>query len=343
MDANGPAGGHTASAGPSQMPASNDSGAAAAIKIENRNNASPTAPAELSSEREIATALFALQEMESKIHQLRSLVPARLLTPLMPIVNPKVAPSMPPPKSPQEMFEQLAQAARDGVAEVEAFKAEWRKPEMNAIWERVDKALEESGGDFPQPSTGWVRDYRRTLKQLDEEEKNQEEQRRRLEEQQEKVRLAALEGGWKDIVESFMQMDIPGVAVQLLPSSTADLVRFSVALTKVSIMLYVQQANQVGTQDIGDWQVMIVPFDGKSTKLEMDILNCINSRDRKWDLPYLLDMISSYAEVRRTRCTTCQQLTDINAQLPTLRKAIRIDSGDGKKTFHWKPYHPGCL
>ncbi|EEQ92016.1 hypothetical protein RJZ56_003563 [Blastomyces dermatitidis] len=290
------------------------------------------------SESKLVTALSMLQQMEAKIHGLRTLVPNRLLSPLIPIVNPDIR--TPIPKSPQEMFEQLSQTARDGVAEVENFKSEWRSPDMMAIWDRIDQILAESGGEHP-PLTGmWERDYDDILKTLNREEQGEKERKNRLEEEEEKRRVASSESGWKDVVEEYKKKDIP-ITINV-PRPADNNGRFSVAIQKLSRQFYVLQGPSYDSKSPREWQVMIVPR-GNTSKMETEILDCIRSRERKWDLRYLLDMLCSYADVKRTRCLNCHKLANINAQLPTVRKPTQIESADNKTTFAWNAYHSGCL
>ncbi|OJD19028.1 hypothetical protein AJ78_00979 [Emergomyces pasteurianus Ep9510] len=290
------------------------------------------------SERKLVTALSILQQMEAKIHGLRTLLPNRLLSPLVPIVNPDTR--TPIPKSPQDMFEQLSQAARDGVAEVENIKSEWRSQDMMAIWDRIDQKLTESGGEHP-PTTGvWERDYDSILRKLDREEQMEKDQKNRLEEEEEILKVTSNESGWKAVVEEYKKKNIPITIDVPRPSDNNG--RFAVAIKNISLQFYVVQGQYYGSKGPREWKVMIVPR-GNSSKMETEILECIRSRDRKWDVTYLLDMLCSYADIKKTRCLNCHKLTDVNAQLPTFRKPTRIESADSKTTFTWNAYHLGCL
>ncbi|PGG95739.1 hypothetical protein GX51_08142 [Blastomyces parvus] len=240
------------------------------------------------SERKLVTALSMLQQMEAKIHGLRTLVPNRLLSPLIPIVHPDTR--TPVPKSPQEMFEKLSQTARDGVAEVENFKSEWRSPDMMAIWDRVEQRLAESGGEHP-PMTGmWERDYDNILKTINTEEQEEKERKNRLEEEEEKSKVASSESGWKDVVEEYKKKDIP-ITINV-PRPANNNGRFSVAIQKLSLQFYVLQGPSYDSKSPREWQVMIVPR-GNTSNMETEILDCIRSRERKWDLRYLLVSVST--------------------------------------------------
>ncbi|KAK2784495.1 hypothetical protein FQN53_008485 [Emmonsiellopsis sp. PD_33] len=330
---------NTAAAGSSLGAPPVDNGTGSRVTDALDGNVSPFASNEdWDSERKLVTALSMLQQMEAKIHTLRTLVPNRLLSPLAPIVNPD--PRTPIPKSPQEMFDQLAQAARDGVAEVESFKSEWQSPDMKLIWDRIDQKMAESKGDHPATTGMWERDYDAILRKLDEGERMEKDQKRRLEEEQERIQVASSETGWREIVERYQKMDMP-ISITIPPVSD-NAGRFFVVAKKISLQFHVIQGPYSGPRTPREWQVMAVSR-GNTTKLEAEILDCIRSRDRKWDLPYLLDMICSYSDVKRTRCVTCNQLTDTNAQLPSFRKPTPVESADNKTTFTWVAYHPGCL
>lgn len=190
-------------------------------------------------------------------------------------------------RSPQEICQHLSQTARESVTEVEAFKQEWRKPEMEAIWKKVDKKLAESGGVYPQPTGRWEQDYDIVLKRLGEEDKRESELRIRSEEEQERSHQASTAGGWKAIIEGFNQKNTSSeVFINILPSAD-NAGRFSVVLRKISVMFYVQQTPDPGNQTFGDWQVLILSRKSP-TALGSEIVNQINARSRKWDLLYLL-------------------------------------------------------
>lgn len=225
--------------------------------------------------------------MALQIHRLRTLVPGRLLSPIASVIHPKRGDQQSSAiKSPQDMLEQLSQAARDGVAEVEYFKQDWRGPELKSIWDRVDEKLKESNGEYPQPSGMWERDYDVLLEQLDEEGVENPEAKRRIEEEQERARQAMFESGWKGVLENFMNEDNPGLIINILPSPD-NVGRFTVSLFKISTVLYVQQVRQHEDTGFGEWQVMSMP-NGNTSRLENEMLNQINERDRRSDLVYLL-------------------------------------------------------
>lgn len=273
------------------------------------------------SERQLVSSLWKLQELEAKvsyistpqrpiqwkrvflisllcslfanteqIHQLRTLLPDRLLAPLIPIVNPRRAgPNRPVPKSPQMLYEQLSQAARDGVTEVEDFVSAWQSPEMRAVWARMDEKMKECDGDYPQPSGIWEHDYDKVLEELDKEEHTSQRRHKKTEEEQSRAQALSA-GGWKGVVESFKQKGLSGVRILL--SKNEDVI--TVVLLKAGMSFDIQEIH--GQEEDGkvEWRVSNKQYPGKpKTKLETSVSICLNLRPRKWDLGYLLVSTSS--------------------------------------------------
>ncbi|OXV12139.1 hypothetical protein Egran_00100 [Elaphomyces granulatus] len=295
--------------------------------------------ADWSSERQLATSLWRLQELEAKIHQLRTLLPDRLLGPLVPIVSPHASHKK-QAASPQILGEQLAQSARGGYAEVELFKLMWQSPEMKVIWDRIDNMLKESNGIYPQPSGMWERDYDVVLEELSAEERKLEERRQKDEELQERLKVLSTDGGWKGVVESFRQRGLPGVQIVL----SRNEIFITVVLTKTGMAFDIQGENGQVETGVSEWRVSSKQRPGVlTTKFESSVLNCLNSRPRKWDLAYLLDMMYSYSEIRNAKCKKCDQMIDRTAQLPAVRLPMTLESSDGKKSVIWEPYHHGCI
>ncbi|KAL1856764.1 hypothetical protein Plec18170_003735 [Paecilomyces lecythidis] len=302
-----------------------------------KHEAAATESISWDSERQLVSSLWKLQELEAKIHQLRTLLPERLLAPLIPIVNPrKAGPNRPVPKSPQILYEQLSQAARDGVAEVEDFKSTWQSPDMRAIWARMDEKMKECNGDYPQPTGVWEHDYDKLLEELDKEESTGQRQHKKAEEEQSRSQALST-GGWKGIVESFKQKGLPGVRVLL--NKNEDVI--TVVLLKAGMSFDIHELH---SQESGvEWRVSNKQHPGKpKTKLETSVSISLNQRPRKWDLAYLLNMISSYSDVKKTPCVKCNKMIDNTTQLPTIRRPKTVESPDRKKSTTWEAYHENC-
>ncbi|KAE8342041.1 hypothetical protein BDV24DRAFT_131243 [Aspergillus arachidicola] len=290
------------------------------------------------SEMQLVSSLAKLQELEAMIHQLRTLLPDRLLEPLVPIVNPKAAAGRAVPRSPQMLYEQLSQAAKAGVAEVTEFQNMWRSPEMNAVWERVDAQIKENGGQLLQPTGVWDRNYGTLLEELVKEENSRMEQQRKSEEELERSRIQSTEGGWRAIVDSFIQKNVPGVRV--LPSKSETSV--TVVLPRAGMTFKVHTVGGSEVNGVPEWQVTSRTMPGQvKTKLESAASDCLNSRQRQWDLAYLLDMISSYSDVKQTPCVKCGKMTDNAAQLPAVRQ--QKQPSEPQQPPIWEAYHPSCI
>ncbi|EFW16018.1 hypothetical protein D8B26_004211 [Coccidioides posadasii str. Silveira] len=308
-----------------------------------QTNAPNTAPDDWDSERRLVLALAQLQEMETKIQKLRTLVPTRLWSPLVPMIAEKKGDiRLPRPKSPQELFDQLGQAAREGNEEIEAFRAAWRSPEMQATWDHVNGKIKESGGNYPRGIGMWQRDYNVILKQLDAEVENKKEEEERKEREEEEMKLlASIGNGWRGIVESFATNEASGLAIKVIPSPD-NTGQFSILLRNVSLFFFVQQVNDIDGQRVQEWRVTMEPR-AHATKLGQDIFDCIQSRDRKWDLKYLLNFISSYSNIKAAPCIGCNSLIDSKAQLPVIRKPKLVRSSESGSVFVWEPFHPACV
>ncbi|RAK85678.1 hypothetical protein BO79DRAFT_273015 [Aspergillus costaricaensis CBS 115574] len=317
---------------PAMVPPSN--GAEASTGAASNTDPNPDA---WDSETQLVSSLAKLQKMEAMIHQLRTLLPERLLEPLAPIVNPKAAAGRSVPKSPQMLYEQLAQAARAGVSELQEFQSMWRSPEMKAVWDRVDAQIKENGGVMLQPTGKWERDYDTILADLREEEQAQNEQQQKANEEMERSKIQATEGGWRAIVDGFAQENVPGVRVLASQSEAA----VTVVLVKAGIVFRVEAIAGQDGNGVPDWRVFTRTPGGQTpSNVETAVAQCLNARPRQWDLLYLLDMISSYSTIKQTPCAKCAKMTDSTATLPTIRKPSSTPQEQGSQT--WEAYHQGC-
>ncbi|KAL4875457.1 mediator complex subunit 27-domain-containing protein [Aspergillus karnatakaensis] len=300
-------------------------------------------PEILESEMELVSSLAKLQKLEDMIHQLRTLLPERLLEPLAPIVNPKAAATRDTPDSPQKLLEMLSQAARGGVKEVGEFQGLWRGREMKPVWERVDTLIYENAGRLLQPNGVWERDYDELLEELTAQDSARKEQQRRANEEQEREQTRVREGGWKGIVEEFAQRDVSGVKV----ASVKDGGSFFVVLSKMGLAFKVIMGSALNqSQDLPDWNVSSKSALGEPTsRLEKGVLDCLNSRPRKWDLAFLLEMISSYSTIYQTPCTKCGAMQDKSTNLPTIRRANQPQTPTPAQPNQpcFEAYHPTCI
>lgn len=285
---------------------------------------------------------------------MRTLLPDRLLEPMIPIVNPRViAQGKTMPKSPQVLYERLSKTARDGVAEVSDFRTMWTSPELKEVWEHVDARVRENNGQLLQPTGTWERDYDILLETLAKDEQAQKDEQERAAEETDRTQSA--EGNWRTVVEGFAQKNVPGVRVA--PSRSRNAV--TVTLAKAGMAFDVQLGSADGSWVVSNKPSVLSP-EKPATKLETAICAYLNTRPRQWDLAFLLvsfllvfssqtwlvvqwlikqDMIASYSTIKQTPCAKCTKMTDATAQLPTIRHPKVTP---GQTTFTFEPYHPGC-
>ncbi|EFR05136.1 hypothetical protein MGYG_08148 [Nannizzia gypsea CBS 118893] len=290
-------------------------------------------------ERQLVNALCTLQQMHSRINQLRDLLPGRLLGPLKPVIN------QPPgcekyQKSPQELCQELSQSVPNCISEIEGFKASWNSAEMTEILSRVDVKLKDRNGQYPYMNTMWECDYEEVLASLDREEKEMEEMKSRQQDALERKKLESTAGVWKEIIESFKAKNIPGISLQTVASGDDKM--FSMDIQSISITFHVHMSHGVPGDDSGMWHVRTGHQQSQS-KLASDILGCIQSRQRQWDLQYLLDMLSSYTDIKRSPCVSCKKMISSSAQLPIVRKPKTVTTPNGDSKAAWEPFHPQCV
>ncbi|EAA61305.1 hypothetical protein AN7100.2 [Aspergillus nidulans FGSC A4] len=246
-------------------------------------------PELLETELQLVSSLAKLQKLEEmqanprQIHQLRTLLPERLLEPLAPIVHPKAAAAIGIPNSPQALHQRLSQSACDGVREVEDFKALWRSEEMKAVWERIDTLINENAGRLLQSNGMWQCDYNQILQDIAQHDNHRKEQQRKAKEEQERAQLQSAEGGWKAIVDNYAQAGIPGMRVIPTKSDSS----FGVLLPKVGLAFKVNAVSS-GQEGVPEFNVSSKSPSGEpSSRVETAVLACLNARPRKWDLKFL--------------------------------------------------------
>ncbi|KAK2740207.1 hypothetical protein FQN57_006218 [Myotisia sp. PD_48] len=298
------------------------------LKLSNWNN-----------ERQLVSELWTLQQMDLRIQRLRSLVPERLMAPLKPFIAQSWE-SGADQVLPGDLFQLLSQAVKDGITELDDFKSSWNSPEMGTILNRVDQRLAQRGGEYPHMNGIWHHSYEAMLKSLEIQGQMLGEEDAIRKENEEKINLQYSNGGWKSILSAFMARDSPGILVQDL--STNDAACFSIILQAISVVFYIQHARNTRSQDAEIWHVNS-GIQQNPSKLTIEILECIQSRGKKWDLGYLLEMIASYAEIKTSPCVACKNLIDSSAQLPTKRIPRPLPSLNNTTSYAWDPYHSLCI
>lgn len=237
------------------------------------------------------------------------------------------------------LYEQLAQAARAGVSELQEFQSMWRSPEMKAVWDRVDAQIKENGGVMLQPTGKWERDYDTILADLREEEQAQNEQQQKANEEMERSKIQATEGGWRAIVDGFAQKNVPGVRVLASQSEAA----VTVVLVKAGIVFRVEAIAGQDGNGVPDWRVFTRTPGGQTpSKVETAVAQCLNARPRQWDLLYLLVRLALLSTLAESGL--CGQNTDflmlghdivlLDYQTDTLRKMCQDDRQHCNPSHH---------
>lgn len=203
----------------------------------------------------------------------------------MPISNSKASPLKAVAESPSLLRSELNQTARNRLSNIEKFQSTWRGPELQPIWGRVEARIKESNGQLLQPTGIWEKDYDVLLEELLKVEKTKEEESQREEEDAERAKAQSSEGEWETVVERFIQRNIPGVRVVKGQKAFS----LGVALVKAGMILLVEGVKETDVPGVSEWLVSAKTPPGRSsTKLENSIMDCVNSRPRKWDLAFLL-------------------------------------------------------
>ncbi|KAJ5675669.1 hypothetical protein N7462_008566 [Penicillium macrosclerotiorum] len=294
------------------------------------------------SELQLVSSLAKLQELERKIHELRQLVPDGLLEPLGPMSsNHNHNPINLANDSPGQLRGDLDRTARSRLTEIEQFQNLWRGPEMKPVWERVEARIQESKGQPLQPTGKWERDYDVLFETMVQAQKAKEETRLQEEEDAERTKAQSSDSEWQAVVERFNQRNVPGVRVVRRPEPQS----LAIALVKAGMVFRLEGIKESGVSGVDAWEVTSGLPSGKTpTKFEATVLKCLNARPRKWDLAFLLDMLSSYADVKNTICVKCGKLTNNAAQLPVIRQAQSTHLPPGvPRTYTFDAFHSACI
>lgn len=182
---------------------------------------------------------------------------------------------------------------------------------MHAIWARLMQKMVEGKGVFPQPSGMWERDYAELLREFEKgDEKNlgKDGDNNTIKNEVAEGAQQSDAAGWKAIVESFQQRQIPHFRIATSKTSSSMLL---VHLGLAGVTFELEQAtassssssssssSPASTQSLlPEWRVSTHSSSSRPvSRLETAIVQQLNARGRKWDLRYLLVCtILSYKE-----------------------------------------------
>jgi hypothetical protein len=161
---------------------------------------------------------------------------------------------------------------------------------MKPVWAHVEARLREANGQILQPTSMWEKDYDVLLAELTKAEKTKEDERLREEEDAERTKALSSEGEWIAVIERFEQRNVPGVRVIKGQNQTS----LAIALSRAGMVFLVAGVKDHNSPAVSGWQVSSRVAPGRTTtKLEQAVLECLNSRPRKWDLAFLLVCVST--------------------------------------------------
>ncbi|KAJ5480852.1 hypothetical protein N7539_006746 [Penicillium diatomitis] len=294
------------------------------------------------SELQLVSSLAKLQELERRIHELRQLVPSNDVDSLDAQMNLLFDKSVERfPDSADEASSTLDESTRTKMELVDGFISAWQNSDMKDVWAHVESQINDSDSHVLQPTGMWERDYDVLLDDLLRAEKTKEHQHSLEKEAAERSQAQASAESWKSILEQFEKRNTRGVKASVISQVTPKLL---MALLKTGMIFSIQCVQLPDAEGSTEWMVSInaVPKRAPS-KIEESIMQHVNSRPRKWDLAFLMDMISSYSDLKQTVCTKCNQLTDTSAQLPILRRVQAIPPAKPEdEGFVFDALHASC-
>jgi len=281
-------------------------------------------------DEQILTQLATLQSLHSKIFQLRSLLPGRLIDPVRAAVKASHSGYEPP----TALAAHLRSVAVDGDKDIKAFQERWRSKAMKEVW------TASSDSAFPQGSDLWSVDYEdvAAVDAMDMEyvaasNEDVEKALEVFEASNPKVKLEREYDG-----EGWITIDVT-VAGQ------------NFTITRPGGEVY----------SVWDW-VVTAKAGSLVTERLQDMLRSFEERPSKGNLAFLLvsaaflsclktilesvyaddtqDMIASYKDLKTRPCEKCKTIFDDDIQLPAMRVSNPTPGDDSK---HLLAYHRHCL
>ncbi|KAI5286411.1 hypothetical protein KEM55_000314, partial [Ascosphaera atra] len=264
------------------------------------------------------------------LQHLRTLLPNRLFAPMRPLIDPSLATLINPmPQAPNELFDRLAETARESMEELDAFKTNYSSPAMRSIIQYIDERRRENKGLYPQMDFLWDVSYEallgRMLKQEEKQLKLEDDEEQRIRDEQFRQTLPE----WKSVVKMYSGT-FPGLVLYVPPTDDGK-ARFSARLTQVAIELHF-------VRGVREWHIAESMSNRTFSVLEAQIIEAINGRDQKWNLPYFIALLGSFADPAPKSCTRCGLLVDEYGHLATARKSVPDEDAPGG--YKWLAYHP---
>jgi hypothetical protein len=267
-----------------------------------------------------------------KVHQIRKLLPEKLIAPLKQVTGSQHANHA---ISPAALAGQLKKVTVEGTGQIQAFKKDWYSDEMRSLWEEANQA------HYPRGDDCWRTDYealaRQTKSARSAQDKIQElgEQRQSVNEDPKEV-IKSVKDKW------------PGLRIEVLDEALGLPVDVKVAGMSFRV-------NREQSDVSGVYSVTGKPS-GQASGLIQEILNFLETRQQKQSLTYLLvsiheflrfctitdcakDLLASYSDVKTRSCAKCMKVFDNDLQLAIVKIP---QSQDAENHMEWSSFHRKC-
>ena len=215
--------------------------------------------------------------------------------------------------SPSLFHKQLVGLAQEGSKKMESFRNAWNSEEMQQARAKA------SADPSPQGDDVWRVDYRKLAKQTGEKSTKEDTSMGVEEESKEDV---------DKVIEDFKSRH-PSIRLDAAGEETIWPVTIRVAGMTFQVL---QQAENTPVS------YAVGAREGKEvSSMQKQVFKCLNSRNGRSSLAFLMDMLASYTDLQKRPCDICKKLVDDRLNFPVLRMKTKENDTD-----QWKAYHPSC-
>jgi len=200
-----------------------------------------------------------------KVHQIRKLLPEKLIAPLKQATG---SPRANHTISPAALAGQLKKVAVEGIGQIEAFKKDWYSDEMRSLWEEANQA------HYPRGDDCWRTDYEALARQTTKSARPAQDKTQELGEQRQSVNEDP-----REVIKSIKDK-WPALRIEVLDETLGLPVDVKVA--GMSFRVNREQSDVPGV-----YSVTGKPG-SQASGLIQEILNFLETRKEKQSLKYLL-------------------------------------------------------
>jgi hypothetical protein len=268
-------------------------------------------------DREVVEKLARLQDLHNQVHDLRGLLPDKLLKPT------RLALDRPSGTGPGQLAAYLMKAANDGTAEISRFKKNFRNEQMQDLWQKTGAA------SFPQGRDAWTRDYIALVKPngQDDAVEKREAPPVNVESNEENEDVQA-------VITAFKEAN-PTIKINALQDNIPLPLDFQVNDLRFRI------SQQEDSESRKTYHVSQQP-DKNPSELNTSVLQYLESIGPQRNLAPLLSMLASYQNMQSRHCDACHDIFDNDLAYPIVRKRKSMEAKDVKLADEqWLAYHKG--